>query len=494
MRVASTSALLLLALTPPAAAQLSTIADRDIDLVAGEEEPIKYKYRFPVMVLEQLLWTLPPTIYYYSTTNLQREDFELKWDKESWKRKLVTFDGVVFDTGNWNSNAFRHSVFGSISYQIGRANGYSPFAATLIDFTTAVIWEYVVEYRELVSLNDLMVNTISGFMIGEPLYQLGRLGDHKDVSWARRAVAAVASPVHTAHVIAGYPGWKRDIRPWTDFEVSMGANLADYGSTRSGEVGVDIDLELIREARYGVPGTGSQWTGLAAFNRVMGQARFGEGELSRTQFRTATTFFGKYSRSIDDTIHGSDSFFGLATGFDYETRDLPVETDRFALFHLFGPKLELGLWRGTSHLSWETGAYLDMGMMQAHVFGPVLPFPKLPQTSVLQTRGYYFGGGLSATTRLRLETPMWSAELEGRAYQLWSIDGRDRMETGAGADDPRNVSDTRFIALAAVGIRPGIQNAKFELTLEATSRRGAWQDDERTTKEITTGARVGLPF
>lgn len=494
MRVASISAVLLLALATPAAAQLSTVSDLDMDLIEGEEQSIKYKYSFLVMVGETLAWLAPPTIYYYNTTDLQREDFELKWDVASWKRKLVTFDGVVFDTGNWTSNAFRHPVFGAISYQIGRANGYSPFAATLIDFTTAVVWEYVMEYRELVSLNDLMVNTISGFMIGEPLYQIGKLGDHKGVGWARRSIAAVSSPVHTAHVLAGYPGWKRDVRPWTDFEVSMGANLADYGSTRSGEVGVDIDLELIRDAHYGVPGTASQWTGLAAFNRVMGQARFGSGELSRSQFRTATTFFGKYSRTIDDAIHGSDSFFGLATGFDYETREMPVELDRYAIFHLFGPKLELGLWRGKSHYTFETGASVDVGMIQAHVFGPVLPFPELPQTSVLQTRGYYFGGGFSATTRLRLETPMWSAELEGRAYQMFSIDGRDRMETGPGADDPRDVSDTRFSALAAVGIRPGIQNAKVELTLEGTMRRGAWESDERTTKEITSGMRVGVPF
>ncbi len=494
MRVASPSTVLLLALATPAAADLPDVADLDMDLVSGEEQAINYKYKWPVMALEQLAWLAPPTIYYFSTTNLQREDFELKWDRESWKKKLVTFDGVVFDTGNWTSNAFRHPVFGAISYQIGRSNGFSPFAATLIDFTVAVVWEYVVEYRELVSINDLMVNTISGFMIGEPLFQLGKLGDHKGVGWARKSIAAVSSPVHTAHRIAGYPSWKLDTRPWTDFELSVGGNLADHGSTRSGEVGVDIDLELIRDARYGVPGTGSQWTGLAAFNRVMGQARFGQGELSRSQFRTATTYFGKYSRSIDDAINGSDSFFGLATGFDYETREMPMEVDRYAIFHLFGPKVALGLWRGKNHYTWETGASLDAGMMQAHVFGPVLPFPEFPQTSVLQTRGYYFGGGLSASTRLRLESPVWTAELEGRAYQMWSIDGRDRMETGAGADDPRNVSDTRFSALAAVGVRPGIANAKLELTLEGTARRGAWEDDTRTTKEITTGARMGLPF
>lgn len=487
MRAGSLRCLLLLGFASPAAAQRASFSDED-------EEAIKYKYRVPVIALEQLAWMLPPAIYYYNTTNLQREDFELEWDKESWRKKVVTFDGVVFDTGNWTSNAFRHPVFGAISYQIGRANGFSPATATLIDFTTAVVWEYVIEYRELVSLNDLLVNTISGFMIGEPLFQIGKLGDHRGASWARKSVAAVSSPVHTAHVIAGYPGWKLDTRPWTDFEISVGGNLADHGATRSGEVGLDIDLELVRDARYGVPGTASQWTGLAAFNRVMGQARLGQGELSRSQFRTATTFLGRYSRDIDETLHGTDSFLGIGTGFDYETRELPMETDRFAMFHLFGPRVELGLWRGASHYTWEAGASLDAGMIQAHVFGPVLPFPELPQTSVLQTRGYYFGGGISAATRLRLETPMWSGELEGRAYKVWSIDGRDRMETGPGADDPRDVSDTRYSALAALGVRPGVANAKVELTLEGTLRRGAWQADERTTSELTTGARIGVPF
>jgi len=481
--------LLSLALASPAIADAPATT-----VVTGDEQPIHYKYRVPVTVLETLAWLVPPTVYYYNTTDLQREDFELQWDTESWKKKLVTFDGVVFDTGNWASNAFRHPVFGAISYQIARANGFSPFAATLIDFASSAIWEYVVEYRELVSLNDMMVNTISGFMIGEPLFQIGRIGDHHEASWARKSVAALSSPLHRIHSMAGYPGWRLETRPWTDFELAVGGAIANHEGTVKAEGEVGVELELIRGARYGLPGTGSQWTRLAAFNRVAGGIRFTTDEVSRAQFETSTTFFGSYTRDIDDDGYGHDSFIGAGTGFDYETRKLAMEWDRLAVFHLLGPRLQLGVWRGTTHLTWEAGASIDAGMVQAHVFGPVLPFPPLPQTSVLQTRGYYFGGGASATTRLRLDTPRFSGELEGRAYQLWSIDGRDRMETGAGADDPRDVSDRRMSAAATVGVRPGIGAARVEISLEGAIRKGMWQDSERTSTELTSGAKVVLPF
>jgi hypothetical protein len=475
--LASSSSVLLLALASPAFAQQPPVS-----LTAGDEEPIHYKYRWPVMALEMAAWMAPPTLYYYGTLDKQREDFELDWDKESWKQKLTTFDTVVFDTGNWNSNAFRHPVFGAISYQIARTNGFSPFAATMIDFVTAAVWEYVVEYRELVSLNDLMVNTVSGFMIGEPLFQIGRTGDHKEASWARKSIAGLSSPLHRIHSLAGYPGWRKEIRPWTDFELGLGGAIANHEGTLAPEGEVDVELELIREARYGLPGTGTQWTGLAAFNRVAGGIRFTDEDASRSRFETSTTFFGVYS------------FIGLGTGFDYETRKLAMEWDRFGVFHLLGPRIQFGAWRGTTHITWDASAALDLGMIQAHVFGPVLPFPEFPQTSVLQSRGYYFGGGTSAVTRLRVDTPVVTGELEARAYQLWSIDGRARMEDGPGADDPRDVSDRRLSAAATAGVRPGLGATRFEVSIEGAIRKGWWQASERTTTELTTGAKVVLPF
>lgn len=490
MRAVSLGTALVLALASPAFAQSSATAS----LVDGDEEPILYKYRWPVMMLEMAAWMAPPTIYYYGTLDKQREDFELAWDKESWKQKLTTFDVVVFDTGNWNSNAFRHPVFGAISYQIARANGFSPLAATLIDFTTSAFWEYVVEYRELVSLNDMMVNTISGFMIGEPLFQIGRTGDHKDANWARQAVAGLSSPLHRIHSIAGYPAWRKEVRPWTNFQFGLGGTIANHEGLTKAEADVDVELELVRDARYGMPGTGSQWTGLATFNRVAGGVRLTTDDVSRSRFETSTTLFGQYTRDINESIVGKDVFIGLGTGFDYETRKLAVEWDRFAIFHLFGPKIQAGLWRGTTHYTWDAFASLDFGLIQAHVFGPVLPFEPFPQTSVIQSRGYYFGGGASAVTRLRAESPLLSGELEARAYQLWSIDGRDRMEEGAGADDPRDIKDQRFSAIATGGIRPGLGTTRFELSVEGAIRKGMWQDQVRKTTELTAGAKVVLPF
>lgn len=488
MRLVVPIAALLLALATPASAQSTTSS------LVTREEPILYKYRWPVMIVEMAAWMAPPTAYYYGTLDKQREDFELEWDKESWRQKLTTFDTVVFDTGNWNSNAFRHPVFGAISYQIARANGFSPLASTAIDFATSAVWEYVVEYRELVSLNDMMINTVSGFMIGEPLFQIGRIGDHKEANWARQSIAGLASPLHRIHSIAGYPGWKKEVRPWTDFEFGLGGTIANHEGTLRGEADLGVELELIRDASYGLPGTGSQWTGLAAFNRVAGGVRLTTDELSRSHFETSTTFFGQYTRDINESGFGHDSFLGLGTGFDYETRSLAVESDRLAVFHLFGPRVQLGLWRGTTHISWDTGASLDFGLIQAHVFGPVLPFPEFPQTSVLQSRGYYFGGGTSAATRLKIDTPLLSGELEARAYQLWSIDGRDRMETGAGADDPRDVSDRRISATATAGVRPGLGATRIEVSVEGVVRKGMWQDNARTTTELTSGAKVILPF
>lgn len=132
-------------------------------------------------------------------------------------------------------------------------------------------------------------------------------------------------------------------------------------------------------------------------------------------------------------------------------------------------------------------------MTQAHVFGPVSPFVTRPQTSVIQSRGYYYASGVSVATRVRIDTPRWVATLEGQAFQLWSIDGLDRVEKDASSDDPHDVQDQRVLGRGAFGVNVGA-SVRLELGLEAALRRGTWKALERTTTDLEGRVDVVVGF
>jgi hypothetical protein len=464
--------------------------DRVLD---DRDPPILRRWRFPLVVLETTATLIPPAIYYWNTTNLQREDWEMGWTWRDWRTKLTSLDALALDTGYWEANAIRHPIGGALGYQVARANGFGIVSSTGVDLIGAAAWEYLAEFKERPSVNDLIVNSISGFLLGEPLFQIGRAADRRGASWARHAMGWVVSPVHRLHAASRYASWRDGARAWTSFEVGLGAATADFGDGTAGEATLRFDLELVGDHRYGASGDGTTPTRAAAWNRAAGEVRVSREGLARAWLHTSTTYAGRYTRSIDAAGDGTDRFVGAAAGIEYESRRLPAEWDHELVFHLIGPRLALGWWTGGHRVLWELGGYGDLAMVQAHVFGPVPPFEPMPQRSVLQARGYYYATGLTLATRIRVDASPWFGALEARAQQMWSIDGLDRVELGGGLEDPHDVADQRAHARAAVGLwtRPDL---RVEVTLDGALRRGTWQTDERTTVELGAGASAVVRF
>ena len=470
-------------------------ADPELEPTDEVEQPLRRHHRFSLMAAENLAVLVPPTIYYLSTTSIQRQDFEMGWDWASWKKKLTSFDAFILDTNDWIANSVRHPIAGALSYQTGRANGYGLVASTAIDLVTAVAWEYVVEYREKISVNDLVVNTVSGLVFGEPLFKLGRLANQPGASWGRRNLGLIVSPVDRVQAAMGHGSWLAPFQPWTRLEASLGGVGGSYNGESRWDAQIGLDAELIDDARYGRPGSGATWTKTAMWNRLVTDLRFLPTDISHARVSTETTYFGQYTRGIDDGRTGTDRFVGAAAGLDYDSSRLADhEWDQMLVLHLFGPRLALGTWRGERRLLWEITGYGDIGMNDAHVFGPDVPFALNPQTSVLQSRGYYYAKGVSITSRLRLDASPWHAELEGRAFQMWSIDGYDRVELAGAPVDPHDVADQRAFGRAAIGVEPSGRDLRLELEIEGALRRGTWRDLVRQTSELSVRGSVVFGF
>jgi hypothetical protein len=456
------------------------------------------RWRYPLILTGTAMIMVPAGLWYWESVNQQKEDWELRWDLASWKSKLTSFDDVVLDTNKWTANAARHPLVGALHYQVGRANGLGPGSSLLLSIGSAVVWEYLVEYREQISLNDLVTNTAASVSIGEPLFRFGLLVDAPHASWTRRGLGMLLSPFDRTEQALGVAMRHDQAEPWARLEGTIGLSGADFGDATRLEGRAGLDLALVTEPAYGRPGTGTVDTRAFAFDTLEVDARVGDAapealHVPGAFVRSTTSYLGRYSRALDDDGHGRDLFVGAGTGFELTARRLGAEWDKVMVMQLFGPQIELRALGAHARISWALGASGDLGMVQAHVFGPVVPFTPEPQTSALRVRGYYYATGATLSSRLRLEVGPVRARLDATAHTFWSIDGLDRIELHGTANDPEHVADQRVRATGALGVDLG-DGQRFELFGEVLYRRGTWAAQARSSTELDGGVAMTFGF
>ena len=108
---------------------------------------------------------------YWLNKHENMEDWEYKPNSEGFKKKIK--DGWAFDTNAFRTNTIYHIYAGTAYYNIGRSNGYGYLGSTLWAFSGSLMWEYIGEYREQVSTNDMIFTTMGGVLAGEALRQCG---------------------------------------------------------------------------------------------------------------------------------------------------------------------------------------------------------------------------------------------------------------------------------------------------------------------------------
>ena len=363
--------------------------------------------------------------WYWTHMDFSGEDVELGWDWNSWRLKLTTFPH--FDTNGFYTNSVAHGIAGTLEYQAARANGFGVGGSTLVAFAGTLFWEYVVEYRERPSLNDIIINTSLGLSVGEPLVRIARALRKGKPTPARWALAVAFSPFDALN-----GGLDRRLLlspepvPWLDARLSLGGRIAAMpNESGRGELVAGMSFELADEQGHGRPGEISSGTHAGARTGVEASVSVLAGGdnagIVGAHAATRTSLFGRYDQEIADAPNGERGwgrFLGVGTAFDFDIRQLGQDWDKLAILHALGPQLFFDAYFGPAVLRWQLLGYGDFAMVQALVFGPVPPFTfSMPPTSTLRSKGYYFGYGATVESRLRLELRGWSAAIALRGHQ-----------------------------------------------------------------------------
>ena len=387
------------------------------------------------------------TSYYWIVSDPNKQD----WDYIDIKDRSLHVE-VKFDNNMFRTNFLLHPMAGMVSYWIARSNGLNVYAAFASSALSSASFEFLLEWLEKPSINDLIVTPFGGMAAGEFLFHLGDYLNStlEGGNTGNRVFAySIGGPQAVHDAIDGHR-----VRPysldatghtnayWHRFTFAYG--LADVGNER-GDRDTLYDLlfyfKLVAMPGFLMPGRFSVDFHHGNFTEARLRTSFARGLLKDVDLWIGSDLIGHYRQDFTGTDRvraGSATMLAASTDMRYVDRWVFHRRDQFALFHLLGPSGAAWFGLGNGLLaSVEARLHLDFAGITSPAYQNVVAaFGQQGTKSVLQLQNYFLGMGGSGRVGASLA---WSgAELAGYAgYGAYrSIDGLDRYQT------PNDVANT----------------------------------------------------
>jgi hypothetical protein len=447
--------------------------------------------------------------WYRWDSNFNAPDFELKWDLDSWRKKIVTFEAVRLDSNRFSTNAGSHTEGGTLVYLIGRGNGLSAGSSTALAFGEVVLWEYLAEYQEKPSINDMLNNPLGGFAVGEPFFQLSEFFARGADNGVNNTLAAVFSPLTSAndwvdgrrpprHGNTDRLGLTRDVVHRFDLYGGISSARWEEDNSARTETLLGLRTEINTVPGYGLPHRRAGLFGAGRITRMdAGLALDGNG-MTGALFGTRVSLGGYHWQGLwrdeEDQIRGSDVLAGVFNSFEYTARDRPgLPFDQIASFGLLGPTVDFGHRRGNMQGQLRLEVMPELAMVTALAGDR---YKELWGTEGIKTtlaqRGYYYayGGALGSQLAVRYRGVAAGADVRWERFE--SVDVRDRYQERL----TRNfhLVDGRLRSLVWLGVRPLGSYADMGVTLERTARTGTIEDLTARSVEHRATLTLALGF
>jgi hypothetical protein len=428
--------------------------------------------------------------WYWWDASFNSADWELGWDWKSWKKKLVTFEAVRLDSNHFRTNAGSHTEGGTLIYLIGRGNGLGPAGSMLLAFGEVVLWEYIGEFAEKPSINDLINNPVGGFAVGEPFYQLSEFFSHGADNGVNQTLATIFSPISAVNAWGDHQrprrardidalGLSRDVVHRFDLFSGVSNARWDDGTERTeSTLGLGTQLNTVRG--YGRPFPRAGFFGTGRMTRIDTGLSLAHEGMTASLFATRVSLFGYHAQDLrlDDENHllGNNLVLSLVNTFDYSSRARPgLPLDQIATFGIGGPSVDYTRRDGAMELTVHLEALPELGMVTA------LPadqyrerFGRDGLKSELAEHGYYYAYGLELGSQLAMRYHALEGGLEARWERFGSIEGVDRYQERLTRDFHQE--DGRSRTAAWLGLRPVDGFVDLRLGVEHTGRFGQMGD------------------
>jgi hypothetical protein len=474
-------------------------------------------------IVQNSIFAVIATYHYWHSYHKWIEDWQFELTFADQAKRFLTTQAITFDSNAYITN-WTHVTGGALYYQLARASYLSWPESLLTAFGASAFYEYVSEWREVISINDTFLTTFGGFAVGEPFFQLSDYLHHQK-----------ALPLR----ILGFMNPINEMDQWLDrkkpasrlYDAPGWANLVfSAGWLRSAETGrqahdaalISFESQILRTPEYGKPGNLAKVQHDSSLSELEFSAILRQRSLSDADLRSGRNeemdFYARvvglswYRQSIDELGRGSALSIGLGSALTYLRKrpvvydargtqvhiDPPPDTptdfrDKMTVAHLFGPVLDWTRFGRGVKVRVVADAYADFAMMNAFAMNAYSASHAIEgMKTTLSYYGYYYGYGGSASARVDVDWGhLWVRGLvSGHAWGSWQ--GRDRYQSGI----TNNVAaaDTRTRYLLKAGWRFGGSPVRIFGGVEGIHRGGRIADVRAASQETRTFAGLSYLF
>lgn len=446
------------------------------------------------------------TIWYWTNAQANAADWEFT-GRDFGDR--FSFDGIRFDNNHFTINHISHPVAGGGYYLAARSNHYSVGYSSLIAFAMSGVWEVGLEWRERISVNDMMFTPGAGIAMGEAYYRLSHyLNSAPDGgNWVHKSLAwAIGWPVALNRWLDDVPVVDDGLSDSLGFSAAYahrfrlayqtvkvdGDPAGDPGQLQ----GFRIEGEMVAIPGFQRPGTLAILYDDGNFTQFDFGMLFVGGEAAEIDLWIDAAVWGYYQQHYSgppDAISGTAGTLALSFAFEHVQRWLPSPQDRRAILHLPGGRL--GVWSAWDGLigHFEIGLHPDFTSIDSLAY-PVWRdrHPRETARSVLEDRGYYYGWG--GTTWVSADLRYGGFELEGgvRLSYANSIEGLDRHEEDITRE--ADFEDSLIEYHGAIGFSDRVSALSSRLELTRIERAGRTEGVSRARAWNYLGFSLGLQF
>jgi hypothetical protein len=451
------------------------------------------------------------------------EDWQYRLTFADQYRRFLTLEAIRFDSNAYTVN-WTHVLAGAFYYQMARANHATWRESVLTTFVASAIYEYISEWREVISVNDMFLTTFGGYSLGETWFQLSDYFHHRKSPVLK--VLGFMNPVNELNqwLDRKNPASRTAPEPgWAGLAVSAAwfrTKETGRGTFDAGAIG--IDTQIVRTPEYGKPGTFKKIlrdTSLSelAIDLVLRPRQPGDEHLMAGPFEEVDLYarvvgLASYRQKIDQSGRGYALSIGLgsaltylrkrATLYDDKSAQVQIDPlpetptdfrDKMSVTHLLGPVVDWTRFGRRFKVRVVADAYVDFALMNAFAFNAYSAVHSIEgMKTTLNYYGYSYAYGASASGRIDVDWGnLWVRGLvSGHVWDSWN--GLDRFE----ADLTNNVSAvdtrTRFLVKAAWRL-PAVPVRVFA-AVEGIHRWGRIGDVRAASRETRTFAGLSYLF
>lgn len=346
---------------------------------------------------------------YYKNLVFNQVDFDYSF-RDGIKKKL-NGEAIRFDDNDKTSN-YGHVYAGVMYYQMARSNGFNSLESFLVTFASSTAWE-VMEYHEVLSINDEILTPIGGYVIGEATYQISCALFQKNNIVAKTLGYTINPGMATNHGIdklekkdkfASQPDCKKP--RWSDISVYLGLDKGQkaYDPKQSNSYVAGMDATVVNIADYGKTGSDSKLVYDTAMIKALVELNGNQGTTDlRVIAQVVAAAYHQKNLGKDEKgqLRGYDLILGLGSATTWNDRGTSEGTkneDFFGTINVLGATAHANIHYNGFNIKADFGFYGDFAMVKSYSLSKYEagnPGGLAGHATTITDKGFYWGMGTS---------------------------------------------------------------------------------------------------